>query len=175
MAATFDWAGVVNYAKRYQVEIPKTQYELPGVTQEVHMGVPVAVPPIWHAVVTAKLAFAPDRNTIKRAQQRLDAALAEIEDVYPVVPAGLLTQVSYGLSYFERFVGRDLTDKHMPKAMMYEDQNPRRWAIIDSIKYPKDPANVVLEQNDICFHFKSDFKEHIDEAINALFYPAIGF
>ncbi|HJU11742.1 MAG TPA: hypothetical protein VJ728_12740 [Candidatus Binataceae bacterium] len=175
MAATFDWAGVVNYAKRYQVEIPKTQYELPGVTQEVHMGVPVAVPPIWHAVVTAKLAFAPDRNTIKRAQQRLDAALAEIEDVYPVVPAGLLTQVSYGLSYFERFVGRDLTDKHMPKAMMYEDQNPRRWAIIDSIKYPKDPANVVLEQMTSAFTSRAISKNISMRQLTRCSIRAIGF
>jgi len=171
MAAIFDWAGVVNYAKRYQVTVPKTQYELPGVTQEVHLGVPVAVPPIWHAVVTAKLAFAPERAALKRAQQRLDGALTELEDIFPLVPAGLLTQVAYGMSYFERFVGHELTDKHMPKATMYEDKTPARWAIIDSIKYPKDPPNLVLEQNDICFHFKSDFKEHIDEAINALFYP----
>ena len=101
----------------------------------------------------------------------MDAALAELEDVFPVVPAGLLTQVAYGLSYFERFIGRDLTGQHMPKAVMYEDQRPARWAIIDSIKYPKDPAHMVLEQNDICFHFKSDFQEHIAAAINALFYP----
>jgi hypothetical protein len=169
-AATFNWAGVVDYAKRYQVEVPKTQYELPGVTQEVHMGVPVAVPPIWHAVVTAKLAFTPDKTALKRAQQRLDAALAEIEDVYPITPAGILTQVAYGLNYFNRYIGHDLTDKHMPKATRFEEGKQSKWAIIDSIKFPKDPASIILENNDICFHFKSDFKEHIDEAIRALFY-----
>ncbi|MGH8012061.1 MAG: hypothetical protein ACREQ4_06155 [Candidatus Binataceae bacterium] len=60
-AATFDWVGVVDYAKRYQGAVPKTQYELPGVTREVRMGAPVAVPPMWHAVVTAKLVLAPDK------------------------------------------------------------------------------------------------------------------
>ena len=170
MVAGFDWSSVVNYARRYQIPIPKTQYELPGVTQEVHLGVPVAVPPIWHAVVTARLSFAPDKVLLKRAQGRLSEALEEIESIYPVTPAGLFTQVAYGLGYFNRYIGRDLSEQHMPKAAMYEDHRPGRWAVIDSIKFPKDPANVMLEQNDICFHFKSDFKEHIDEAINALFY-----
>jgi len=32
----FDWAGVVNYSKRTTIEVPKTQYELPGVTEEDH-------------------------------------------------------------------------------------------------------------------------------------------
>jgi hypothetical protein len=170
MATTFDWSGVVNYAKRYQVTIPKTQYELPGVTQEVHLSVPVAVPPIWHAVVTARLTFAPDKGLLKLAQRRLSEALEEIEEIYPLTPAGLLTQVAYGLGYFNRYIGRDVSGQYMPKAVMYEDHSPARWAVIDSIKFPKDPANVILEQNDICFHFKSDFREHIDEAINALFY-----
>lgn len=48
----FDWAGVVDYARRYPVEPPRTQYELPGVTVETHQDVPVAVVPLWHAVVT---------------------------------------------------------------------------------------------------------------------------
>jgi acyl transferase domain-containing protein len=70
-----NWAKVVDYAKRYNVEPPKTQYELPGVTLEDHDGVPVAVPPAWHAVVTAKLAFAPDAAILRSAQRCLAHAL----------------------------------------------------------------------------------------------------
>lgn len=51
----FNWAGVVDYAKRHETTQPKTQYELPGVTVEDHLGVPVAVVPLWHAVVTVRL------------------------------------------------------------------------------------------------------------------------
>lgn len=51
MAQRFDRSGVVDYARRYGVEAPKTQYELPGLTGEYHPGgMPVLVPPLWHAV-----------------------------------------------------------------------------------------------------------------------------
>ena len=35
--APFDWTKVVDCARREQVENPKTQYELPGVTIEGHL------------------------------------------------------------------------------------------------------------------------------------------
>lgn len=50
-ATAFDWAGVVNYAKR-SYSPPKTHYELPGVNVEDHMGVPMACVPLWHSVST---------------------------------------------------------------------------------------------------------------------------
>jgi hypothetical protein len=61
----------INYARRTTTTPPATQYELPGLSHEMHGDVPVAVPPLWHAVVTARLAFQPD--TLKRAQERLEA------------------------------------------------------------------------------------------------------
>jgi len=45
------------------------------------------------------------------------------------------------------------------------------WAITDAIAYPKDPGNVVLEQNDVAFHFKSDYNDHLSEVMRALFHP----
>ena len=36
MTEGFDWVKVVDYARRESLELPKTQYELPGVTLEVH-------------------------------------------------------------------------------------------------------------------------------------------
>ena len=89
----FDWTGVVDYSKRNPLEAPKTQYQLPGVTEEDHQGVPVAVVPLWHAVATARLAFAPgDHDALRSAQARLAAALAEIERVYPLGPGGIFIQ-----------------------------------------------------------------------------------
>jgi hypothetical protein len=46
MPQDFDWAQVVDYAGRHPGEPPRTQYELPGVTEEIHRGVPVAVVPL---------------------------------------------------------------------------------------------------------------------------------
>ncbi len=168
MAATdFDWSGVVDYSRRAVLEPPATQYELPGVTLEDHQGVPVAVVPLWHAVITAKLHLPDgDAGALKAAQSRLTAALAEIERAYPLGPSGLFVQVAYGLGYFHRLPG-DAVEAHMPKSTM--EGTKGQWALIDSIQYPKDAKNLVLEDNDICFHFKSDYRDHIEEAIAALF------
>ncbi len=163
------WEQVVDYARRYEVHPLKTQYELPGVTQEDHNGVPVAVPPAWHAVVTAKLPFAPDPAQLRATQRRLARALEELESIFPLRPNGLFTQVAYGLSYFKRYLPNELVGRHMPRAI--EDGQPGRWATIDAMRFPKDPPEIVLEQNDICFHFKSDYQDHITAAVRALFYP----
>ncbi|MGH9296236.1 MAG: hypothetical protein ACRD0B_12960, partial [Acidimicrobiales bacterium] len=114
-APSFDWAGVVDYTARYANEPPKTQYQLPGVTEELHdvpcaggsdhEGVPVAVVPLWHSMVTARLTV-PDSDTaaLKHAKSRLETALSKVEEIYPLSPAGVLTQVAWGLSYFTRFL-----------------------------------------------------------------------
>lgn len=169
MAAALDWAKVVNYARRIDAAPPKTQYELPGVTLEDHLGVPVAVVPLWHAVVTARLNIPKgDANALKAAQKRLDAALEEIESIYPLSPSGILTQIAYGLSYFKNHITSKIADKYMPRAL----DNGKRgdWALIDSIKFPKDPDHIVLEENDISFHFKSDYNEHISDVLRGMFH-----
>jgi len=168
--ADFDWSGVVDYSKRNWAEPPKTQYELPGVTVEDHLGVPVAVVPLWHSVVTATLALpAGDREALRSAQRRLAAALSEVERVYPLNPGGILTQVAYGLSYFRTFLPRALVDEHFPKSTLAGSEGEP--AIIDSIRFPKDPKDAQLEDNDIVFHFKSDYRGHIEQVIGALFRP----
>lgn len=162
--APFDWAKVVDYAKREQTEYPKTQYELPGVTIEEHgdEAVPAVVPPLWHAVVTARLTIPPgDSAALKQAQQRL-------ENIYPLRPAGIFTQVAYGLPYFRNYIRQGVTDQYMPRNI--QDGFRGDWAVIDSIKFPKDKPEMILEQNDICFHFKSDYHEHIENTLRALFY-----
>lgn len=170
MSQDFDWTSVVDYARRHPAERPRTQYELPGVTEEMHLNVPVAVVPLWHAVVTARLAFpASDRDGLKVAQRRLDAALGEVETVYPLGPGGILIQVAYGLPYFRERIPGKLTDEHMPKSMMPGTEG--QWAVIDAIRFPKDPADIVLEEHEVCFHFKSDYRDHIENVIDVLFRP----
>lgn len=170
MTASFDWARVVDYARRVQVDPPATQYELPGVTEELHKDVPVAVVPLWHAVVTARLAFpAEDRETLRRAQRRLTDALAEIENVYPLQPGGLFIQVAYGTPYFRARIPEKLTDELLPKSTLAGSEG--EWAVVDSIRFPMDPTDLVLEGNEVCFHFKSDYRAHVEDAIRVLFSP----
>ncbi len=166
----FNWAGVVNYAKRLDTTPPKTQYELPGVTLEDHCSVPVACVPLWHAVVTARLTLPKgDAKALKAAQERLNRALEEIELVYPLGPGGIFIQTAYGLPYFADYLPASVTNKYMPRSL--DDGKPRDWALIDSIKFPKDPATLILEHNDVSFHFKSDYNEHVSDVMRALFYP----
>jgi hypothetical protein len=170
MTETFDWAKVIDYSKRVQVDPPLTQYELPGITEEMHHDVPVAVIPLWHTVVTARLAFAPDDHaTLRTAQRRLDDALTEIENIYPLQPSGIFTQVAYGTPYFKQRLPEKLTDEYMPKSTLPGTEG--QWAVVDSIRFPMDPTDVLLESNEICFHFKSDYREHIENVIEVLFQP----
>ena len=134
------------------------------------MGVPVACVPLWHSVVTAQLNLQKDDSAaLRRAQSRLSAALTEIEGVYPVNPGGILIQVAYGLPYFRQFIPASVAEKLMPRFI--ENGKPSAWAVIDSIRFPKDPAQLVLEENDISFHFKSDYSEHVSDVMRALFQP----
>jgi hypothetical protein len=176
----FDWGRVVDYSARYAHPLPRTQYELPGITEELHEvtcagdgrhdKVPVAVVPLWHAMVTARLTVPPgDKHALQAAQRRLDAALAQVEALYPVSPAGVFLQVSWGFPSFQRHLPKVLVEEHMPKSA-----RPRRQgepALVEAVRFSRDPEDVVIEHNDVCFHFKSDFKSHIDEVVQALFYP----
>ncbi|WP_347352383.1 hypothetical protein [Intrasporangium sp.] len=170
MSDEFDWTGVVDYSKRVVLEPPKTQYELPGVTEEDHLGVPVAVVPLWHAVVTARLSFPPDdRASLAAAQRRLAAALETVERIYPLGPSGIFVQVSYGLPYFRERIPASVTDELFPHSTLPGSEG--QWAVVDSIRFPKDPESIVLEQQDVVFHFKSDYRDHIDRVVGALFRP----
>ncbi|MGH9325323.1 MAG: DUF7405 family protein [Terriglobia bacterium] len=173
-ATSFNWAEVVDYAKRTPTVPPETQYELPGVTVEDHLGVPVAVVPLWHAVVTARLNVPKgDTKALRSAQERLNQALKEVETIYPLSPGGIFIQVAYGLPYFRDYIPAKVADRFMPRAL--DDGKPQDWALIDSIKFPKDPATLVLEHNEISFHFKSDYNEHITNVMHALFHPGTHF
>ena len=170
MSEAFDWAKVVDYAKRVPVTPPLTQYELPGITEELHRDVPVAVVPLWHAVVTARLAFDPDdQRSLRTAQQRLTDALSEVENVYPLQPGGIFIQVAYGAPYFRNRIPAKLAEDLLPKSTMPGSEG--QPALIDSLRFPMDPEDLVLEDNDICFHFKSDYREHIEDVIRVLFQP----
>jgi hypothetical protein len=169
---TFDWAKVIDYAKRIPVDPPVTQYELPGITEELHRDVPVAVVPLWHTVVTARLAFAADdRESLRSARDRLSNALAEVENVYPLQPGGIFIQVAYGARYFRARLPASLTDEFMPKSTLAGSAG--EWALIDTVRFPMDPEDLVLEDNEICFHFKSDYRDHIENTIGALFQPGV--
>lgn len=169
-----DWAGVVDYTRRYQTAVPLTQYELPALHREFHpSGPPVEVPPLWHAVVTARITLpVDDPAALRAAAERMETALREIETVYPVGPSGLYLQVAYGLPYFRRYIHPRVLADHMPRSLLPGTEG--EWAVIDAIRFPKDAPDLRLEEYDVAIHLKSDYRAHIEDTISALVAPEGG-
>ncbi len=122
-------------------------------------GVPVIVPPLHHEVVTATLKI----TDLKTAQAGLERALVELEDRYSLDAAGLGVTVAWGLPYFERHV------PEQAKLRLPFDHRAGKPALLPARRFPSDPADTVLEQNDVAILLRSDSQAHIDDARKALF------
>ena len=142
--------------------LPPEQHvlDLGTVTSE---GVEVVVPPLHHQVVTAKLRTAEVAKELRAAQAELAYALHALEQEFAPTPAGLGITVAWGLPYFHRFVPGPAA-RHLP-----HDVRAGKSALLDAIRFPSDPAETVLEQNDVVFLLRSDVLEHIQIAANSLF------
>jgi hypothetical protein len=134
------------------------QYLIDSVEVILDNGTPVAIPPLYNDVFTAKLA--PNRTWSKAAlldaQKRLEAALQLVEKPYPATAAGLTIVVAWGLPYFRQFVpgpwqARGPRDTLLPKV-----DNQLQHAVLDAIRFPSDPGTVVLEDNHVAFKIRSD-------------------
>jgi hypothetical protein len=140
-------------------ELPPEQhvFDLGVVESE---GVEVVVPPLHSELVTATLR---DVSDLRAAQHDLEAALVALDDRYPLDPAGLGITVAWGLPYFERRVPEQWA-RHAP-----HDRRAQRPALLPPRRFPSDPGETILEQNDVAVLLRSDRLEHIDDARRALF------
>jgi hypothetical protein len=136
------------------------QHLLDGVRIVDQDGVSVLVPPLHHELLTARVAV--DRADLRDAQAELERTLAAVEAEYPPSPAGLGVTVAWGLPYFQRLVPA-AWDRHAP-----HDRRTRKAALIDSLRFPSDPPDTVLEANDVAVLLRSDSRDHIDDAIGRL-------
>jgi hypothetical protein len=131
--------------------------------------VTVQFAPVFSLFLPAKL----NRTPTVADQATLANALTTIEAHYPASPAGLLIpSVSYGLPYFNR-LPQSLVSAHMPHLA----SNPGRFVLEEAFPMPTDVVdgfvggpnapvpgvtkdrfnvNVVIENNDVLFHFRSD-------------------
>src|SRR5438094_606213 len=85
------------------------QHLLDGVSVVRDNRVAVVVPPLHHAVVTARVAT----DDIRGAQRELEEMLLELDGRYAPTPAGLGVTVAWGLPYFRRYVPRQ-AGVHLP-------------------------------------------------------------
>jgi hypothetical protein len=150
-----------------------------GVTAEQHLlqgvriveqnGVEVVVPPLHHQLVTARVKVAERKRDLVDAQKTLEDALGKLDAQYQQSPAGLGVAVAWGLPYFRRFVPK-LADEHIPvdrRASKSKDKPVR--VLLDSIRFPSDPAETILEANDVAVLLRSDQLDHVAAGSKAIF------
>ena len=122
-------------------------------------GVEVVVPPLHHAVVTAKL----EVNDLRAAQRQLEDVLREVDSTYVLTPAGLGVTVAWGIPYFEKYVPAQ-AKVHLP-----HDRRARKPVLLPTRRFPSDPSTTILEANDVVVLLRSDHVEHIDAAREKIF------
>ncbi|TME78468.1 MAG: twin-arginine translocation signal domain-containing protein, partial [Chloroflexi bacterium] len=139
-------------------------------------GVIVRFGPVFTRFVTATLT----RRPSLAEQQRLSAALATIESIYPFSPGGVFVFTGYGIPYFSRLRGGmrgALVRRYVPRLR----SSRNRLALEEAVISPTDvaPGNpaitkatysvpVAIEANDILFTVRSDVLEHATDVIDWL-------
>jgi hypothetical protein len=147
-------------------QLHREQHLLDGLAVVRDNGVPVVAPPLHHAVVMARVAT--DRLTA--AQRELEERLVGLEGRYAPTPAGLGVTVAWGLPYFRRYVPRHAA-VHLPvdrRASRAKGRTVR--ALSEAVRFPSDPQETILEQNDVAVLLRSDVREHIEDAERMLFH-----
>ena len=145
------------------------QHLLDGLQVIEDEGVEVVVPPLHHQVVTARVRLDARKPDLLDAQRELEAGLRRLDDAYEPTPYGLTTIVAWGLPYFRRFVPEP-AQRTLPHDRRASGAASRPVpALIDAIRFPSDPSDLVLEDNDVAIVLRSDHRENVAEGARALF------
>ena len=123
-------------------------------------GVEVVVPPLHSVVVTANL---DNLSDLHGAQRQLEDVLRRIDSTYALTPAGLGVTVAWSQTYFDTYVSTQA------KAHLPYDRRAQKSVLVPTRRFPSDPANAILEANDVAVLFRSDRVEHIEAARNEIF------
>jgi hypothetical protein len=135
--------------------LPVEQHILEGVRTVRDNGVEVLVPPLHHQLVTLELKAGESAHDLRQAQSELEHALASLEGRYAPTPAGLGITVGWGMQYFHRYVSAGT--RALPidfRASKAKGSSVR--ALLDAIRFPSDPPQTILEQNDAVLLLRSD-------------------
>jgi hypothetical protein len=148
--------------------LPPEQHLLDGVRIVEDNGVEVVVPPLHHQLVTARLRVAERKRDLVGAQKALEEVLAKLDRDFEQTPAGLGVTVAWGFPYFRRFVSK-LADEHIPvDRRASESKNKPVRVLLDSRRFPSDPAETILEANDVAVLLRSDSLDHIAAGAKAI-------
>jgi hypothetical protein len=132
-------------------------------------GIEVLVPPLHHMVVTARIELGDGGRAIADARETLERALASLDDDYPLTAAGLGVTVAWGLPYFRRLVPTQ-SRREIPVDLRASAALGREARVlVDTERFPSDPEDVILEENDLAVLLRSDDLAAIDDAHRRLF------
>jgi hypothetical protein len=153
--------------------LPPEQHVLLGVREIVDNNVEVLVPPLHHEVITFALEAGSGKRELTAAQAELENALADLERRYEPTPAGLGVTVAWGLPYLQRYVP-ELANRYLPVDRRASRAKRRRVRVLlHAVRFPSDPNDTILEENDVAVLLRSDRLDAIDEAASKL--TALGF
>ena len=167
-AAAIGGGGIYELVDRLGSAPARPAVEPAGIPPEQHLidlsttdseGVEVVVPPLHHAVVTAKL----EVGDLRTAQRQLEDVLRDIDSTYALTPAGLGVTVAWGIPYFEKYVPAQA------KAHLPHDRRAQKPVLLPTRRFPSDPSTTILEANDVAVLLRSDRIEHIDAARKEIF------
>jgi hypothetical protein len=146
--------------------LPREQHLLEGQATITDEGVEVLVPPLHHRLVTARVAAGTD---LRAAQAELERRLRELEERFEPTPAGLGVTVGWGLPYFRRHVP-GAARAYLPLDVRASRERDRPvGALLDAVRFPSDPKETVLEDNDVAVLLRSDRLDHVDAGAKAIF------
>jgi hypothetical protein len=162
-----------------QLTGPPSRPAAQGLTPEQHLlqgvrivednGVEVVVPPLHHQLVTARVAVDDKKQTLAGAQSALEDVLRKLDEQFEQTPAGLGVTVTWGLPYFRRYVPEQ-ADEHIPVDLRASKSKAKEVRVLlDSIRFPSDPDETILEQNDVAVLLRSDHLDHIAAGSNTIF------
>ena len=145
------------------------QHLLDGLSVVVDNKVDVVVPPLHHQVVTATLRTGESARELQAAQAELEAALRGLDERYEPTPAGLGLTVAWGLPYFRRYVAGQ-AGTHLPVDTRASAKSGKTVRALDhAVRFPSDPPETLLEENDVAVLLRSDSRDAIADGANALF------
>ena len=153
--------------------LPAEQHVLGGVAVVEDEGVEVLVPPLHHQIVTARVTAGTSPKALRAARAELEHVLAGLDRSFPATPAGLGMVVAWGPPYFERYVPKP-AGRHLPVDRRASgDEGRPVSALLDAVRFPSDPRDVALEENDLAVHLRSDSSDHVAAAAKAIFGGAL--
>jgi hypothetical protein len=136
------------------------QHLLDGVRVVQSNDIEVLVPPLHHEILTARVAI--DPADARDARVELERALAGLESDYEASPAGLGVTVAWGMPYFDRFVPARAA------RVLPHDRRAGKPVLLAAERFPSDPHDTRLEQNEVAILLRSDTRDHIEDAVRRL-------